>query len=125
MKEETRVEGPWEFGKRPLNPASKVDWETIREKAKTGKMEEIEAGIYVRYYNNLKRIEKDSMKVEGEAADVKGIWIYGESGVGKSRKARDEYPGAYKKLANKWWDGYQQERYVLLEDLDPKHDCLG
>ena len=46
------------------------------------------------------------MKVEGEAEDTKGVWIWGEAGVGKSRKARDEYPDSYKKLANKWWDGY-------------------
>lgn len=30
MKEETRVDGPWEFGKRPLNPASKTDWKLIK-----------------------------------------------------------------------------------------------
>ena len=30
LKEETRVEGPWEFGKRPLNPASKHDWQLIK-----------------------------------------------------------------------------------------------
>ena len=26
MKEETRLEGPIEYGKRPLNPAKKTDW---------------------------------------------------------------------------------------------------
>ncbi len=26
MKEETRVEGPWEFGIKPCNRNSKVDW---------------------------------------------------------------------------------------------------
>lgn len=79
----------------------------------------------MRYYNSLKRIEKDHLKVDGEASDCKGIWICGPSGVGKSRYARDNYPVAYKKLANKWWDGYQGETHVLLEDLDPNHACLG
>ena len=69
-------------------------------------MKDIPAAIYVRCYNSLKRIEKDHMVVKGEAADTKGIWIWGESGSGKSRFARDNYPEAYKKLANKWWDGY-------------------
>lgn len=79
----------------------------IKKHAVEGKLDMIEPGIYVRYYSALKRIEKDHMKVDGEAADCKGIWVWGESGAGKSRYARDTYPDAYKKLANKWWDGYQ------------------
>ena len=31
LKEDTRVDGPWEFGKRPVNRASKEDWDAIRE----------------------------------------------------------------------------------------------
>ena len=125
LKEETRLEGPWEHGTRPLNPASKIDWEEIRNNAKTGQLEKIDPAIYVRYYSSLKRIEKDNMTVTGEAADCKGIWIHGKSGAGKSRYARDNYPEAYKKLANKWWDGYKGESHVLLEDLGPEHACLG
>lgn len=106
LKEDTRVEGPWEFGKKPLNPADKVDWEEVRTLAKEGKLEDVDPGIYVRYYNNLRRIEKDHMVCEGEADECKGIWIYGVAGAGKSRYARDNYPGAYKKLANQWWCGY-------------------
>lgn len=106
LKEDTRLEGPLEVGKRPLNRASKTDWEKIWKDAKEGKLDNIPADIKIRCYNQIKRIEKDHMKVEGEADDCKGVWVYGASGAGKSRFARDNYPNLYKKLANKWWDGY-------------------
>jgi len=28
-------------------------------------------------------------------------------------------------MANKWWDGYQSQKAVIMEDLDPTHNCLA
>lgn len=47
LKEETRVEGPWEFGKKPLKRNSKTDWERVYEEAKTGNLEAIPASVKV------------------------------------------------------------------------------
>ncbi len=47
MKADTRVEGPWEFGIKPVKRDSKIDWEEVRQKAKEGRIEEIPADIYV------------------------------------------------------------------------------
>lgn len=125
MKEDTRVEGPWEFGIRPLRRNSKVDWELIKESAKANKLDDIPGQIYVCHYSKLKAIAKDHMTFPPDTDHTKGVWIYGPSGCGKSRSARKEYPNAYPKLCNKWWDGYQGQKAVIMDDIGPDHECLG
>lgn len=59
MKEETRIEGPWEFGNRPFNRNNKQDWNEIRTLAKQNKLDNIPAEVYVRHYFMLRQIGKD------------------------------------------------------------------
>lgn len=42
LKEDTRVEGPWEFGHRPLKRNCKVDWDDTLKKAKAGDFDGID-----------------------------------------------------------------------------------
>lgn len=48
----------------------------------------------------------------------RGVWIYGQPGTGKTFSVTTRYPDAYMKNQNKWWDGYQGQETVLLDDLD-------
>lgn len=100
-------------------------WERIWELAKENRIEQIEAHARITSYGNIKAIAKDYMKEVADAENTTGVWIQGPSGCGKSREARRLYPVAYKKNANKWWDGYQGEDAVILDDLDPGHEVLG
>lgn len=49
---------------------------------------------------------------------TRGIWIYGPPGTGKSHYARENYPGAFIKSQNKWFDGYTGQDAIILDDLD-------
>lgn len=128
-KEETAVAGTrFQLGDYALKRNDKDDWNKLRDLAKTDGVKTIleeypELGV--RYYNTWKNIGKDFMQKPPNLEDVCGIWIWGPPGVGKTRKAEQDYPNAFPKNANKWWDGYQGEDNVILDDLDHAHKCLG
>lgn len=62
-----------------------------------------------------------------EAEDVRGIWVVGKSGAGKSHYVRSQYTSKelYLKAQNKWWDGYVGQHHVLLDDFDHNGHCLS
>lgn len=51
MKEDTRLEGPWEFGTKPVKRNSKEDWEQVWEEAKKGNLEKIDPKIRIAHYH--------------------------------------------------------------------------
>lgn len=117
----------FEHGELPLEqtaPATekkKRDFKRIIALAKEGKLAEIadeDPAAFVLYYNTIKRIMQDHPLEHEDLPVLDNHWFHGEAGAGKSKAARTRYPGAYKHLPNKWWDGYNQQETVIIEDLD-------
>lgn len=116
-----------EYGTLPMSNAEKgaqekSRWEDIWEKARQGLYMDIPPAIRVTHYPKLKQITLDYQQQQPppDLDHVTGIFYYGPSGVGKSRAARQRYPGAYIKNLNKWFDGYLDQQYVIMDDLDPE-----
>lgn len=120
----------FEKGRRPMSNSEKGEsqktaWKSYMEAAKEGRLDDIDEKVRIRYYRTFKEIAKDYMAKPADAEDVTGLWISGPAGCGKSRYARELAPDSYFKLCNKWWDGYQNETSVIIDDMDKKHDVLG
>jgi hypothetical protein len=88
-------------------------------------MEEIDIDIRFRFYSTIKRIGVDYMVKPSRLPGVCGVWIHGDSGSGKTTSVDNQIPDHYPKMRNKWWDGYQGEDVVMLDDIDIYDVKLG
>jgi len=109
--------------------ATQAKWETAKNAAKSGNLEDVDPQIFICHYNTLKRIRTDYQEKPRDLtwmdqSDCPNLWLWGPPGTGKSYAARSE-PGFYIKQANKWWCTYDNEPIVLIEDLDRSHSVLG
>jgi len=111
----------FEWGTPPFTQEQKGECgkQSIKERwelAKQGKFEELPPELIKTYeyiYSKFQEVE--------DRPTLENIWIFGPSGCGKSRWVRDNYPQFYNKGMNKWWDGYQREDVILLDDMDLSH----
>lgn len=47
-------------------------------------------------------------------------WHVGPTGTGKSRHVRTTWPDAFIKSNDVWWDGYNGEETVIIEEMGPR-----
>lgn len=112
-----------ECGALPASKGSgnKERWDLAKEAAKEGRLDDIPSEIFMRFYRTIKEIKKDYMVKPEALSGCCGLWIYGPSGTGKSHSVITQHPSRYIKPLNKWWDGYQGEDVVHIDELSPAH----
>lgn len=121
----TRADEREEAGQCRGGDANAERWRRVRHAAENGEWGDIPDDIYVRYYGNLRRMAADAVVRPPDLEDVCGYWIYGPPGYGKSHAARVLFPNHYAKGANKWWDRWNGEPTVIIDDVERNHDVLG
>jgi len=125
--EYTKKGDDWfEKGVRPLTQKEKGDCERDRYKrayqlALEGDYGAIDSDILLRHYGTLKRIKAEFTKVFDLDVLPLCVYLWGATGVGKSRLAR-ELCGteAYRKEPmTKWFTGYTHQKTVWIDEVEP------
>jgi hypothetical protein len=128
VEEGTLPEQPQKKGSKAGGKATKDKWRFISDSAKKGDLHLIDAEHpkqFVNSYRNLVAIRKDFTTRLPDLPGVCGVWYYGKPGVGKTRLCSLKYPNAYLKRMNKWFDGYNNEKVVVLDDFGLDHKFMG
>lgn len=116
-----------EIGERPYGPtAQKTQWREVLQLARQGKLQEIEdrfPAIFLRYHAKLLGLHKPQRPIILDV--LENEWWVGPTGTGKSRTLWTMYPDHYSKSLNKWWDGYEQQETVAIEEWAPRNEVTA
>lgn len=116
-----------EFGERP-SQGKRVDLQLLAERVTAGELVDslalCEPSAYHVYGRTLNKLEDIRLMKSFRTEMTKCIWYYGKTGVGKSHKAFENFtPETHYNhiMTDKgWWDGYQQQHTVILNDFRGK-----
>lgn len=101
--------------------ATKDMWKQVIQCAESGNLDTIKEEfphIYFLHFNRLLGFRRRSLGVM--SGNLHNEWWVGATGTGKSRALWNLYPAHYPKGLNKWWDGYEDEEVVAIEEMHPE-----
>lgn len=117
----------YERGKCPISNAEKGNkekrrWADAFSAVQENRLDDVPKDILC---TKLKSIEYAVQRVKQTKTPLCSLneleheWRYGVTGTGKSEGAREQHPGAYIKDPTKeWWDKYDFEEVVIIDDFD-------
>lgn len=113
----TAKEGDWWEHGTPPAQGERTDWKTAVEQLRTQRVVEV-VDTQPHLLPAIRALERYAVlsRQPPKDRDVRTIYIHGRSGCGKSRALHQAYPDAYWKPQGDWWDGYEGQAVVVLDD---------
>jgi len=113
-----KKEGEWVERGTMTNPGRRTDIEDIKRMVKE-KRPMSEIAEHTQSYQQLKfaKLYKECTQKKRPIQDIDVRWYYGKAGTGKTKAAYDEFPDLYTPINHKWWEDYQGETVVLIDDF--------
>lgn len=115
----------FEFGERPAQGA-RGDLVALKEAISSGKRTVRDIVLedpltYHKYGRTLSKVEDVALSRKHRTERTEGLWLYGPTGTGKSHIAFADYTAeshyVHPVNDNGWWDGYQQQPIVVINDF--------
>lgn len=110
---------------------TEIAWREIVTRAKQGDETIRNEMIYARfrpYFDDILASVHKNERYDGDL-QAKNLWIQGPPGTGKSRLvwdyAEQNNLDIYVKLQNKWWDGFNRQKIVLIDDAGENMKMLA
>ena len=101
---------------------TELQFQQLVKRAQNGDQDVRYTMLYARfrcYFDDLLAKSHEDITYDGDL-QFKNLWIQGPPGTGKSRLvwdySRENNITVYTKNQNKWWDGYNHHKIVLIED---------
>lgn len=117
-KEDTRVDGPWEHG-TAKNQGQRADLDAVKVDIDKGRpmkqIAEDHFDTWVRHHRAFSAYKR--MKSIKRSWPMELVLYLGPSGTQKTKTAHEAYPDAYWKPKGKWWDNYDGEETVIIDEM--------
>lgn len=121
-KDKTRIAGPFEYGLMP-EQGRRTDLEEVARKFLTLSMKEFVEQCpteYVRYHRGLQALKMASTTHRDRNTPPIVKWYWGNAGTLKTRTAFESHTTSYIKDGTTWWNGYEQQVAIIIDDFDGK-----
>jgi len=73
-------------------------------------------GAFIQYGRGIERLK--ALQYKDRVARPKCVWRWGLAGTGKSYGPMHAHASYYIKDGTKWWDGYEQQEAIVIDDFD-------